>query len=146
MEREQSGSLFCVFCDFCVQPQYARYSWYVETNNQRDETETDTMRQFHLTGTDVRCVRPFFLLFVRFELLVFKKYRVISRWLICFISKILLINKTNCNWLARPSVRVYVFYWNTNHSNRTNLSVANTNLYDYLSTDFRDCKRMRETN
>ena len=37
-----------------------------------------------------------FLLFVRFAWLVFKKiYRVISRWLICFISKILLINKGN---------------------------------------------------
>ena len=56
---------------------------------------------FSLTGTDVRCVRPYFLLFVRFELFVFQEiYRVISRWLICFISKILLINKIYSNWLS----------------------------------------------
>ena len=44
----------------------------VESLGLRDEWPFGV--DFHLAGTDVRCVRPYFLLFVRFELLVFKKY------------------------------------------------------------------------
>ena len=54
MEREQSDQLFCVFCDFCVQPKYAQILVYVENTIN----VIKQMKQFHLTGTDVRRVRP----------------------------------------------------------------------------------------